>query len=548
MTVAISRRFDPYIAGAIATLLYLATRSRNYSGDAFGFTVTSERAPFWDAVESHQILTSIIAWSSYRLPKLFGWSGGAIEPLQIVNALAGGACVGLMYATAASLTESRRIAALAAAGFAVSGAPWLLSSDAEFVMVPLAFGAAALLLAVRAARPDHSIREAVAAGALTGLAILASLPNAAAGLAFGAALAIDRKNGSDYIRRSAAFSLAALVMALPVYLLVAGSSVFAPHPGSAWYGRLALGDVTHGAYAFLRSLVLAPGLSMGDHTALFLRAANRVERLAFGLRYVVSALIAATPFVVLIIARRRGALRRGDPLLLPLVAIIAWSASHALFAIWWVQGDISFWVPVTFGWWLIAAFAIRPILAPGRSSVGLGAICGLIGFLAIGNASAVILPNRSLERNVTRSVVATLLERTSPEDLVLTSREPGLSMYLTLMGPRTSLSADQLMFADPEFRDDFEAHLRTEIERAEEQGGDVWLVELAPAGLARWRTSPAPIWDEDTFRAFEFEQWRASKAYQKPRCGDVAVPSDRNGLEPQRHSIDRSAISPSQSA
>ena len=74
-----------------------------------------------------------------------------------------------------------------------------------------------------------------------------------------------------------------------------------------------------------------------------------------------------------------------------------------------------------------------------------------------------------------------------------------------MMGPRRSISPDQIMFVDPEFREEFEALLRTEIERAEEQGGDVWLVELAPAGLARWRTSPAPIWNEDVLGAFGFE-------------------------------------------
>ncbi len=190
--IADRTRLDPLIAAALASLLYLATRSRNITGDAAQFAIDVKRLGVVDMLEPHQLLTIAIAWLGYRLPNALGWDGSAIDALQVVNALAGGVCVGLAFATAHLLTGSRRISALVAAGFAVSGATWLLLTDAEFVTVPLAFWAAALLVALRAARPGGSTTSALIAGATTGVAILAWLPNGAAGLAFAAALALGR--------------------------------------------------------------------------------------------------------------------------------------------------------------------------------------------------------------------------------------------------------------------------------------------------------------------------------------------------------------------
>ena len=132
----------PYLVGfglaLLALVLYVLTLSRHYTADSILFAATIESEHWrWLVDPSHPLLHPL-GWVWYQVWKLLGWSGGAILPLQTLNAIGGASCAGLFFLIMHRISRSIMLAIITTVGFAVSGGLWFLSVEAEFVTIPMA--------------------------------------------------------------------------------------------------------------------------------------------------------------------------------------------------------------------------------------------------------------------------------------------------------------------------------------------------------------------------------------------------------------------------
>jgi hypothetical protein len=483
-----SKKLDGKALGGLALILYLATLSRHYSADSMLYALRIEAGNLGQILDPTHLLVEPLGLAWYRLWQGLGWQGGALVPLQVVNALAGAAAVGLLYAIGRGISRSRWIGGAAAAGFAVSGGLWLLSVEAEFVTPALA--AALLVLWLILTPPERLARRPLRHGAALGAAIALAilfyvngvmlLVVAAAGL-----LAQPEGGRRERLGQAAAMLLAVAIVCLPVAAALVAERSWAAWTDQIWQGggagytAFSWLDVPHGGYAFLRSLLLFPGQALNDSGRAFLGGASWGQRLAFGAFYGAALLLALAPLYL--------AARLARPLWPParreIAVLLAWSALYGSFAVYWVPGDISFWVPVLAAWWLLAALVTavaagsragqapeggRPFWArrPGRALLILAAL------LALANATTVIWPRHNLATNTTYRLAQEVAGQTAAGDLIISDGDDLVTLYLVYFGRRTVLPVARLD-QDP---DAVEARFAGWINETRASGGQAYLL------------------------------------------------------------------------
>lgn len=433
--------------GAGACLLYLATLSRQPAADSLLFALAVESGDPRHLIRLRHPLLHPLGWAFVETWRALGWDGRALLPLQTFNAVGGGALVALLYTIAWRLTRSSSAAALAAGGFAVSGATWLLSTDAEFVTVPLAINLAVLAVILNADRRAWE-RPAflVGIGVAIAVATLAYLSNASlAAVAVGAARLDTDGSRRSWPRRIVSLAAGASLVLVPALVALtwlrgaesAGVKLLGAY-GSDGYGYFtpALSDLPHGAYTLARSLLLYPGLGMNDSTAAFLAAASWLQRAGFAAYYAVAAALAAA--VPLWAWRRRAVLSRayGRPLRL----LLLWALLHGAFALVWVVGDCSFWLPVLAAWWIVVALLLASAPMSGRALAVAGiVVCTLL----VANAALFILPNHDLSRSPRRLLTTAVAEQTGADDIVITPADNILRLHLRYFTGRNVIGANK---------------------------------------------------------------------------------------------------------
>src|SRR5262249_30877284 len=154
------------------------------------------------------------------------------------------------------------------------------------VTVPLAVNLALFALIVTA-RPERWARWPFlfAMGMALGIAVLVYLSHAVL-LPVAALAAYPQRTPSwrEWLQRLAwlAGGAAAPVLVtaalLPLSVSTAGGATLGTFIGWIGYGSLRWFNLPHGAYAFIRSLLLYPGLGMNDRTRAYLATAGRLER------------------------------------------------------------------------------------------------------------------------------------------------------------------------------------------------------------------------------------------------------------------------------
>ena len=425
---------------AAACLLYLVTLSNHYSGDSIEYALAIESADPALLLDPYHPLLHPLGLLFFRLWQLAGWTGRALLPLQVLNALAGGLCAGLLTSIAGVLSGSAGLAAAAGLGFAVSGGLWMLSVEAEFVTLPLALLLAvlwALLVvapATAARRGDPILLGAATAAAVTGyVSSVLLVPVVLVGL-----LADGRLKLALRRRRSLVYLATVLLILVPVYL-----AFLAAWSGGRWalvpayffgrsYGRFTPFSVPHGVYAFLRSLALYPNLSLGGTTRDFLAQASLTGRLLFAGYYGI--ILLAVLALVWLTWRHRRRLWPGERR--PLLVLGTWTVLFAAFGFYWVPGDQSFWLPVLAAWWLLVSLALAAAGVEGRRlAVVLAAVAGL----AVGNALFEVVPRHDIRRNAAYQVAGQVSAHTNPEDIVLVRGDDIAGLYLTYLGDRQIL-------------------------------------------------------------------------------------------------------------
>jgi hypothetical protein len=482
----------PLLVGTAAAALYLSTLSRWYSADGLYTAIALEAGDWPRLFDPYHLLLHPLAWVYWRGWQLLGWQGPAIVPVQTLDAFGAALAVGCIVRLAGRVTRRPLLAALVGAGCAVSGGVWMYATEAELATVPLGVNLFILDRALGPAHRDGSSDNGLSSGVLTGLAIALYLTSAA--LIPAALVALWRGEASAWRRAAARFAAGVLLALAPVALLLlllaatmpAWSPV--PPPSATLDSYLAFSplDVLHGAYAFLRALVLYPTIGINDRTSAMLAAATPAERTLFGLWYAVVAVLAVAPPVNLMVRRAVAlATTAGAGRVLGVVAL--WAVPCSLFAIWWVPGELEFWLPAVALWWLSAAAALARD-APRRAVAVAGAVAAL---LAVANATAVILPHRDAARNRPYQIAMQAVARAPASDLLMV--EGGVYPFAVHFGRRPVLQWSRDV--------SFDALARSGLAAARIAGGRLVLVGVPPeSAAARWQLTPLghavdqPLW------------------------------------------------------
>ena len=141
-----SQRRERLLCGAVFTaalLLYLSFRSLYFNFDGVACAVAVELSDIKHLVHGNHLAYGVLAWLFDRIWRLFGFSGQAILPLQVLDALLGAAGAAVFCSLLRRAGRSEREAVLGAAALAVSQAWWFWSLEAQVYMLGALFAALA---------------------------------------------------------------------------------------------------------------------------------------------------------------------------------------------------------------------------------------------------------------------------------------------------------------------------------------------------------------------------------------------------------------------
>jgi hypothetical protein len=517
--------------GLLAFGLFLSTISNNFSGASIEYIseITSGAWPV--LLPRHKLLAPVTGWAFLRLWQLLGWTGTAVYPLQVFNALAGAVCVGVIYEIVARLTGRRRVGLTIATGAAASAGIWICSTEAEFVMPALA-----VLLAVTCwlmTAPASTLRRPaamIALGAGVGLAILTFLTNAVlVPMSLVVLLGLRDLPVRARLEQVLRFLLGVTLVIVPAYLLVAffvhgargTESLASLQLYGGWgtgvlYGRPDLGNAGHAAYAVLRTLATFPGLGLNDRTSLLLANAGLPMRIGFAAFEAVLLVVFVAPLVVALRGRRELLHRHRRPM----AVLIVWVALQAGFAFYWVPTEMKFWVPVIAAWWILVGLltAMNARRRPAATDPRARAVWrrprpewlvpALAVLLLVVNGAGLVLPHRALDRNRAHGLAVSIRDRTRPGDLIIV---PDASdVYFQYFGERETLSVLRLMLGQRLTKAAALEQVDAEIARRHQAGARVYLVKVQPGTDTRWDAMEALDVTRSDFGRFRtVVAWRA---------------------------------------
>ncbi len=443
----------PLVVGAIAFILYTLTLSKQYFGDGIQFAIAIETNDLASILHPNHMLYTLIGLGFYRVWELFGWQNGALLPLQMLSALGGGLAVGLMYAIMTKLTESRKATLLTSFGFAVSVGIWRYSIDAESVTIPLA--ASLLLLYVLLSNRDSaSMKSAVMMGTLC----FVSIVTYGTGVLLALPILVGYFMDSNLtwrlrVRQASVFGLVAGSLSAAAFVFVAFTvaKVTSWTGLTSWYfqtssygfwGKPSPYSLVQGANGLVRALVAYPGITPTVSTPGWLADASTGHRILWAIVALFVSIVLVFP-VAFAIRRRRQLWPEHHRTL----AILAtWGITYGVFALYWIPGDPSFWVPALVPWWLLVGISVSSNTAPARAvttakkKFEAGFALAVLAGVAVGCANLIftIAPNR--RSDCAYQIAIAMKEHTDPEDLIITSGGGSLFLTIPYFGHRDTVS------------------------------------------------------------------------------------------------------------
>jgi hypothetical protein len=412
-----------FLAFLLSLALYLLTLSRHYTGGSLEFAAEIESGNWATLLQPQKILVHPIGWAFYHLWQLAGWQGNSLLPSQVLNALAGALCVGIMYHLMVRLTHSIRLAVALTFGFAVSCGMWLFSTEAEFVSLPLA--EALLILDALLTTSSERLLQPAFAGLLglgIGFSALTYITNAFLGLAAIIRFWLLRGQPARLrLRQCVLAGVVALILFVPGLggvLIQRGSLQLYGGQGQGMvYGTLSWSNLPFGEYEVLRTLAGYPNLGLDDRTTSYLQHASWPERGLFIGFYGLCLIGTLVPPILLVRRRKtipehyRGAL----------AALLGWAALNALFAFYWVPRDMQFWMPLLITWWLMVSYLVAEGMRPvhPRLQTPEWWVAGLAGALLLVNGLAIVLPHISLASNDAYQLADSITRNTSANALIV---------------------------------------------------------------------------------------------------------------------------------
>jgi len=506
---------------SFAFIIYLATLSRNYMGDGIQFAMAIESEDLTRILLPNHMLYPLLGLWFYRICQFIGWQEGALFPLQILSAIGGALSVGLMYRIGGLITGSTRIAWLVAVGFGVSHGTWLYSTDAEAVTVPLA--SALLLLYLLMSNSDGSrLSRPVLLGLFSSLSIITYQTGVFLIVVVIVGFLMDVKlNARVRFRQILIFLFVTGFLVASIYLLVA----FFVFGITNWeglldwqfrmsqiglWGKPSLRNFVQGGYAFLRALAGYKGLGPGVRTTMFLAETTRVQHVVFGIYYAIVLVIASLPlFIAVVIRRHILHLHRKN-----VAIIVTWGVLYGAFAIYWVSGDVQFWMPVLVSWWLLVGILLKmstdPDIefgrAPEKFRLQFHKITGLvIVVFLLCNLFSTILLNLDPRFNRSYQIAISVKEHTSSDDLIVTTGGDALFLNIPYFGERQTVSLyHQILFGNRDKDNAFD-DVNQRILQVRLNGGHAYLVGVQPGQDVWWDSLQEIGLTKEDFSRFKTE-------------------------------------------
>ena len=363
--------FTVFLIFILILLFDLLTLSNQPSADSSFYAFQAEIFPSTHAINPYHVFIEPLNAIFYKLFLLFGWSGNVILPLQILNAIGGAFYIVLFYSilnnilkTSISTTKKNveLILISTTAAFGFSGSIWLLSTEAEFVLLPLvpSFFVIAVLIHYLQ-KGSIALKPVLSLALLTCVASLFYLTNIflIPVIVFGIFL-INKQALTNRFKYSGIYFGIVLLILLPFFsVIVYYLSNNQPESltfflGGDMYGSLSWENIPRGVYAFLRSIALYPHLGMNDRTIFFLSTASKYQKLIFTIYYFAILFFSFLPIIIILKNWKSLSAIIKKALLL----LFIWTILCALFAFYWVPSDISFWVvPITL-WFILFGLSL----------------------------------------------------------------------------------------------------------------------------------------------------------------------------------------------
>lgn len=478
-----------WVVFAAFTVLYLLTASQQYDLDVIGELGLINRlsTPAGDPAHPLYVWLGV---PFYRLWLAFGYTGDSLRAMQVLNALFGGASIGLLYAVPRAMGVARAAALAAASCVAVSYAFWTHTVDAFFI-VPACFFALLSLrcaLALRTCEPSIAWLWAGALGLSFALAVLAYQNNA---LLLPALLVTSWCSGRRACRW---FGPWLLVVVVTLAVLVAAWMRLSGLPlalqGVAdlprWllgaHGGMARGLWRREGIALLPTILTAWGatvfplyegmrlraLARGEVTLAYLP--GQITLLLFGLAAIFAGIGVLTKRVLPSLWGRKQ----------NLLAALLWFIVPGAAVAWFDPAEVKLWLIPMLGVWLV----VGELVAVLASHASVKSECRVIGWaivvlpvmLAFTNWSAAIGPNHR-EPSAGMRAAREVLALTSDRDLLLSSTFDWTAYVRYLDPDRRVVNAIAVAQSVPVGAElDVSEAIRTQMDKSWAAGGRVYLM------------------------------------------------------------------------
>lgn len=458
-------RWFPLAAGALAGAAYLLTLSAEFSSDGMAFARLTRddnlSAPLF--FQAEHLLYPFVGWAMYKLALAFRFDGGPLPILQILNAIAGGVCVGAFAWTVSRLAASRSVAVVAAVvALAGSYGWWYHASDAEDQII----ANAGILVAFAAVA---GAKGAVVNGILPtsrGLAVILGFALAvlvhATSVLFAPVLAIFLLREHGWKPSSLVAFWVAVIVGIPYLVVGVGfhgytdvqswrSWVLAA-PGQGVWGRLGIRNISAGMQTLAAAAVFIPrGLS-----ASAVRAGNLLAAPA-----AVAAVLLLAGIVAALYSLRK------DRSTVAITSVV-WVVSFALFGAYWAPDDFQFWLLILPPLYLLAALSLPELWC-----------AAVVAPLLIWNVSAGVLPRHDAARNSGLSAVRCLEANLKYGDLVVAPGWDWAGDYLPYFTNIETLSLnDTFVLAAKGDKQAFIREIDQRLSTVRARGGSAYVVRL----------------------------------------------------------------------
>lgn len=417
-----------HLIGGLAFVLclagYLPTLTHAHTFDALSYALDVDTKPWQELFHPHHLAYGPLGALVRAVAQVLGWSGSAVVPLQVTNALAGALGVALFAVLVARITDRAALAVCGAVLLGGSYAYWYYAVEVEVYTIAALFLVACLWLLVRLVR-SPTAGLCVQLGLFQGLAVLFHQTNVLLCVPVAAALLLCDDGAGCWWRVRWRLWLAYL---LPLAALVGGTYLLV---GFGISGFRSWVEFMQWNTAYAR-MGWWGGPIGGQNWLKFGRGISSTLAHPHG------ALIALL-LLALLVCYLRPLVQQQRRLVL---CLALWLAAYGAFFFWWEPDNAEFWIaslPPAFLLLLLALDAAGPRAQPG---LWLTLTAGLT--MVAGNYDAVVRRG-SGAYTPQLAIGQALAAQSQPGDLLLVP--DGLqALYLRYYEGRASvLSLSQLM-------------------------------------------------------------------------------------------------------